>query len=148
MIKVTNFNKMPKGYNEYWAIVRSYKNPINKIEHIDALSPSYNLFQKYLTLRNCGKWNMETFNSIYVPQFLSEIKENQYAKQCLNYLCEHSEKGERICLMCFCSNEELCHRSIIAGLLNGVGCDVSTDTGETYSSYYEQYVKLNAAGAR
>lgn len=142
MIKVTSFNKMPKLYHEYWAIVRSYSRPIEGVEWIEALSPSTLLFHKYLELRNSGKWNEESFSKFYVPQFLTDLKSNLYAKQCLNYLAEHSEMGERICLMCYCPDETLCHRSIIAGLLSGAGATISTDTGKDYSHYYKLYKEM------
>ena len=39
-----------------------------------------------------------------------------------------------ILLACFCADEALCHRSILAGLLAGVGADI--DCGAGYLKYF------------
>lgn len=42
-------------------------------------------------------------------------------------------------LACFCGDETLCHRSIVAGLLQGAGADVRLASGADYSRYFEAF---------
>ena len=125
-------------YDEVWAIVRSMKNKSDKIKQVQALSPSLDLFFKYQRLAKAGEWNEQTFRDIYVPQFLHEIK-NDEAYAYLNQLFFADKAGKNICVVCFCPNETMCHRSIIAGLLQGVGCNVQTETGNDYTKYYKMF---------
>ena len=142
MIEINNFNNICiDGYDEVWAIVRSYKNynPNSEILWIPELSPSKNLFSKYLKLKDTNKWNTESFNNIYVPQFLKEMKTNIVARNKLNELSRKDKQNKNICLICFCLDETLCHRSIIAGLLQGVNRNV---IGPNYSKYYDLYKQI------
>lgn len=107
-------------YSEVWAIVRSLKYANPRIKHVPELSPSWGLFNMYLRLKEAGNWNEETFRSMYVPQFLKEMK-GKVQQQLLNELFSANKS---IALVCFCEEEELCHRSIIGGMLQGAGLDV------------------------
>lgn len=143
MIIITNIKNANKEFDENWAIVRSMKNKSSWIAQVAELSPTKDLFYKYLQLRDAGNWNRDAFNNIYVPQFIKELKENAVAKNKLNYLYKQDKTGKTISLSCFCPDETLCHRSIIAGLLSGVGCNVTTDTGQSYTQYYDMYKSIN-----
>ena len=130
-------------HDEIWAIVRSMKNPNSHITQVAALSPTLNLFFKYRELAAKNAWNKDAFKNIYVPQFLQDLKANQqetYAM--LNKLWDLDRQGKNICLVCFCPNETMCHRSIIAGLLQGVGCNVITETGDDYTHYYKMFQQI------
>lgn len=100
------------------------------------LSPSWDLFGRYRNAVKNGTWNEDFFQSIYVPQFLQEMK-YPAARRALNGIYLADKQSRRMALVCFCNDESLCHRSILAGLLQGVGCDVTTPTGKDYSRYYE-----------
>lgn len=119
-------------YDEVWAIVRSLKYSNPHIRHVPELSPSWALFKQYMSLREEGKWNENTFHSIYVPQFLKEMRGKEQ-RALLNELF-HTKK--HICLVCFCSIEELCHRSIVGGMLQGAGIEVR-GLSRDYSHYYD-----------
>ena len=133
MITITNISNINyTDYDEVWAIVRSLKNPEN-MKHVPALSPSWNLFKTYLGLRDAGKWNTESFSDVYVPTFLREMRSKIVRKK-LTELIDLDRRGKHICLTCFCPDESLCHRSIIAGILQNAGvpvCGVHAD----YSRY-------------
>ena len=125
-------------FDSAFAIVRNYKEPrLAWVEQLTALSPSEDLYKQYLRLRREGKWNEESFASIYVPQFLADMH-NPDAREALNMLFTLGSK-KKIALYCYCWNERLCHRSIIAGLLQGAGADVVLPTGRDFSQYYQQY---------
>ena len=121
-----------------YAIVRNYKSPrISFVEQMADLSPSRELYEKYIRLKAQGKWDETTFSEVYVPQFLEEMK-SQEARARLNTLYRLS-KDLNIALYCYCWNERLCHRSIIAGLLQGAGAKVLLPTARDYSQYFRMY---------
>lgn len=120
--------------DEVWAIVRSDKRVPSWMKHVPELSPSWELFKQYLTWRDCGHWNKDTFEREYVPRFLDEFKNGDSDLLCtLAYLKELDQSGKNIWLVCFCADETMCHRSIVAGILQGLGFNVA---GNDYSKYY------------
>jgi uncharacterized protein YeaO (DUF488 family) len=139
MITIANINQInPFDYDETWAIVRSYKKNIMGIKQVPELSPSSSLFSLYLRLKKEGSWGFNTFQEKYVPTFLKEMCSKE-ARNKLNELYKLDKEGKNICLVCYCPNETLCHRSIIIGLLQGVGCKTC---GKDYSYYYKQYLSI------
>lgn len=110
-----NIKNYEDKVSKVWCIVRSLKFPprLNhaSIIQVPDLSPSYDLFKRYLDLRNKGLWNQSSFDTIYKPQFLRELNENQNTMQLLNTL---AKSDENILLLCFCEDKNTCHRSIIA----------------------------------
>lgn len=120
MITITNIRNINyASYDAVWTIVRSLKNP-GRMKQVAELSPSWNLFKKYLALRESGKWNAESFENVYVPVFLKEMQ-NAAARRRLVELVDQDRQGKHICLACFCPDEALCHRSIVAGILQYSG---------------------------
>lgn len=135
MIIITNIREIGRvDADSRFAVVRSLKQPIDGVVQISTLAPSWDLMRTYFGLRDAGKWNKESFRSIYVPQFLTEMK-RPAARTALNELYLMDKADKRVALACFCTNETLCHRSILAGLLQGAGCNVSA--GADYSEYFE-----------
>lgn len=133
MITVTNIRNINyAAYDQVWAIVRSLKNPRN-MKHVPELSPSWSLFKRYLGLRNAGRWNVESFQNIYVPVFLQEMQ-NTAARNKIAELINLDRKGKHICLACFCPDETLCHRSIVAGILQYAGVTIH-GVKDDYSQY-------------
>lgn len=138
MVTITNIrNTGREAYDEVWAVVRSLKNPCD-MKHVPELSPSWGLFKKYLALRDAGRWNADTFQKIYVPVFIREMQ-SAAARRKLAELIELDRQGKHICLACFCADEAICHRSIIAGILQSLGITVSGVTGD-YSAYGRAFV--------
>jgi uncharacterized protein YeaO (DUF488 family) len=125
MIWIKNIREVKKGeYDEVWAIVRSFKNPSDWMIHVPELSPSYNLFLKYLDLKNNGSWNQQAFDTIYTPQFLKEMNE-PIAKAKLAELIQKDKEGKNIALVCFCPNPKTCHRSLIANILKEANVNIN-----------------------
>lgn len=139
MIKVTSIRHIKdEPCDEIWLIVRSLKHQVKDARQVKVLSPSSELFSKYLQLKNAGEWSEKTFKDVYVPMFLAQMREKG-ARDALNYLYRQDKAGKTVCLACFCPDERLCHRSIVAGLLQGCGCNVRTDTGESFAEYFAQF---------
>lgn len=142
MIYIGNIREVDRGnFDQTWAIVRSLKSRADGITQVQVLSPSWNLFGKYQNLKKQGRWSADTFKGVYVPQFLREMK-SEAACAKLNELYTASKAGQRIALLCFCPDERLCHRSIIAGLLQGVGAEVKLNSGADYTEYYRQFAVI------
>lgn len=143
MIDIKRINEVRQGeYDETWAIVRSMRNPSPWMRQVQELSPSSELFRAYLALRDAGRWNANAFRDIYVPRFLYQVKHDPAALRALNALYAADQRdGKRVALVCFCPDETTCHRSIVAGLLQGVGANVRTSSGRDYGAYYDWYVK-------
>ena len=97
-------------------------------------------FLTYRKLIKYCKWNKDSFDKYYVPKFLQQMQGRE-EKDALNQLYVMS-KTQNILLVCFCENEDLCHRSIIAGLLSGAGAEVQTSSGHNYDKYWDMYHNL------
>lgn len=130
--------------DEIWLIVRSLKDlDYNKeipMMYVPELSPSPELYQKFLEWKSQGKWNNKIFSSEYVPQFLKELSFPE-AKEALEKLLTES-RNKNIMLSCYCKDESICHRSVVAGVLQGMGAQ--TYNLADYSHYYEEYKKYNS----
>lgn len=136
MVTITNIRNIDYAtFDEVWAIVRSLKNP-GRMQHVPAISPSWDLFKQYLALRNAGQWNKESFDKIYVPTFIQEMQ-SAAAQRKLAELMELDKQGKHICMACFCPDEATCHRIIIAGALQYAGITVR-GVFRDYSNYGEK----------
>lgn len=125
LCNMRDINAMRNQYNldEVWLIVRSLKTPIAGCNHVPELSPSSNLFYKYLDIRNKGCWNISSFEQMYMPQFMHEMHAPA-AQAKLTELINKDHSGYNIGLACFCSDEQTCHRSLIGDILQANGCVV------------------------
>ena len=129
-------------YDEVWLIVRSAKNCSKllenaKVKQITELSPDFNLFKKYLDLKNAGKWNHQAFIDIYVPEFLKQIQQDtKFADRLLELKANQNKK---YALVCFCYDERECHRSIVAALcyINGIVVNTKYDINDYIKSYWK-----------
>lgn len=138
MITIGNIYRAdPFRYDKAYAIVRSFRHPVEGFQQLDTIAPDWHLLGAVNTWRREGIWNTETFSNIYVPQFLQGIHESPAARRTLNNLFLQSET-QNILLVCFCGREDICHRSIIAGLLQGAGANVNPLT-PNYTKYWEKY---------
>lgn len=139
-LKELNVNK----YDEVWLIVRSAKNCSKLLENanvkqITELSPGFNLFKKYLDLKNAGKWNHQAFIDIYVPEFLKQIQQDTKFADRLLELKANPDK--RYALVCFCSDERECHRSIVAALCHIN--NIAVNTKYNINQYIKEYWSSN-----
>lgn len=130
-------------FDEIWAIVRYPKKLSHafgkKLKCIYDLAPTSDLFSICQELKKDDDWHKGTFKDIYVPRFLKDLARNDQARTLLADLCREDKRGKRIALICYCSDERMCHRSIISGLLQGTGIEIDNSLHEDYSRYYKQY---------
>lgn len=131
-------------YDAVWLIVRSAKNCSKLLENANVkqvaeLSPSFGLFKKYLDLRNKSLWNHQTFLDVYVPEFLREAKlEPKFADRLLELKANPDKK---YALVCFCSDERECHRSIVAALCHIN--NIAVNTKYNINQYIKEYWSSN-----
>lgn len=156
MITLGSFKAFePDKYDEVWVIVRSIKNKSflqkhNNVFHVPELSPNPFLFRKYLEWKDAGAWDQYKFEQSYVPMFLEEMTYPEQ-KQKLNELYFKDKAGRNILLVCFCEIEEICHRSIVGGLLQGVGVPVTSADAPyfiDYSKYHSIYQEIKQKSSR
>lgn len=147
MIRITSIrNAKPKEYDRSYAIVRSMKRGSPGLVQAPELSPSWGLFKNYRKLVEMNQWNHQTFQTIYVPMFIYETCANVQCIRSLDALKAMDSDGLSVELVCFCADESLCHRSIVAGILAGMGCDVHPDGSiNDYIKYYDMFKKTMGA---
>lgn len=126
-------------YNEVWWIVRSPQREPENEKHVPELSPSEGLFKEYRRVFHARKFDEEYFQTIYVPRYLQELAVNKQAIHMLNFLHDESLR-KNIVLGCFCECERLCHRSIVAGILLGMGAEIETEV--KYLKYYKMFRRI------
>ena len=123
-------------YDEIWWIVRSPQDALKKEKLVQSLAPSAELFRIYRNAFHGGEFGEEFFQNIYVPHFLKDLSQNEEALDDLRKLRRESTE-KNIVLCCYCEDESLCHRSIIAGILLGMGAEI--ETKKDYLKYYDVY---------
>ena len=123
-------------YDEVWWIVRSPDKIPTTEKLVQELSPSKEVFKAYRKAFHLGIFDEEYFQTVYVSDFLDDLIKNQSALEKLGWLCEKSRE-KNIILGCYCEEEALCHRSIIAGILLGMGAKI-----ETKAEYIKYFKKM------
>ena len=145
MIFIGNIRDVKAGeYDEVWMIVRSWPGAGKSkwIQHVPALSPSWKLHAEQQAMVLNGEWNKENFDAVFAPKLIEEMHRSD-ARQALNDLVVKDRKGKNIALVCFCVDEDTCHRRVIAGLLQGAGASVYLRSRKDYSVYFNQYTGEN-----
>ena len=137
MITIGNiFATDPTEFDEVWVICFSVDKiqemfAIENVRHVPELAPREELFRIYRTLVHENRWNKSSFEKYYVPRCLKDIQDSSSIKLLKQLVCLSKEKEIR--LACFCTDEHLCHRSIVAGILFHMGADIQCE--EEYHVY-------------
>jgi len=136
MIRITSIRRCHiSNYDDIYLIIRSTASlerannkllTLPQVKHLPDLSPSQTLFFEYLNWVRAGEWNQEKFDTDYKPTFETELK-NSNAQNWLNKIADDSKNGRKIALLCFCPDENLCHRLIVGKALEKLGCQVIFD---------------------
>lgn len=148
-----DYEKLGISDPEVWAIMLSYKRPVRGVRWVPTLAPSSNTFRIYW---GNPEFNMNVFKQEYVPSFLRDMCDERSRKA----LCElwDAAQTRNIIAICACSDESMCHRSIVAGIVgslsdkNGRPMDVRSLSGtkaapmlkkvnEKYLAYGEAYLR-------
>lgn len=125
MIELTSLKKLQQNkYDAVWSIVRSSKPPRPGILPMPALAPTKELTEQVKRWRQQNQWTPKTFEEKYKPQYLRYLKLNENARSLLDTLDRADASYQKIALVCVCENPHCCHRSILAEVLKGRGCDV------------------------
>ena len=134
--QIEDVEKHKEDYDEIWWIVHSpQEEPTDiRIKIVPQLAPGDGLFCRYREAYHAGIYDINYFETVYAPQFLKELRNNSEALNILSSLCDEASKKD-IVLCCYCQDEKICHRSIIAGVLLGMGADIRAD--KKYLRYYQ-----------
>lgn len=138
--KVITYDGEEVIVDKAYSIVRNQGEKKYLMNLID-LAPSENLFRFYYDKKRKFLWTQKVFDEEYVPRYIQELIDNDRAMEILTFLMSTKEV---IFLGCFCENENTCHRSIIAGILYGLGVPVKSLDADVqkYEKYYEMYKKI------
>lgn len=139
MIKIGRIYDIDKYSGNVWLIVRSPDVIPEGVTHVPQLAPSKELFQKYREAYHSGTFGKNFFDTIYVPQFIKELSENKAALDIFGEL-KRKSFADDYCLCCYCENEAMCHRSIIAGILLGMGAKI--EAKKEYIKYYNMLTEM------
>lgn len=142
MIRITSIRRCRIAeYDDIYLIIRSTASLkhnssgiLRYATQLADLSPSRRLFYANLDWEKRGEWNQEKFDKIYKPAFIDELNNNPNAEKWLNKLEKDNKAGRKIALLCFCPNENLCHRTIIGDILRNKGCNVIFDRNIKYNN--------------
>lgn len=120
-------------------IARGTKALSTDMVHVPELAPSLKTFRMYQGLQEKGAWNKETFYRFYVPLYLKDLcRPNSHAR--LMHLVDCMKAGGNVELLCYCYDEELCHRSIVGGIIQGMGFPVVAK--DDYSKFYNLWRQM------
>lgn len=103
--------------------------------HWQELSPSSSLLWDAKRLEKQGKWNGNSFRTMYRPRYMKELKQREGAKKEFNAITESLEQGVDVYYACYCTFEHCCHRSLVGEITRVKGYQVVSFTpsnkGET-----------------
>lgn len=146
MIKPIAVREAAKYVEDGWYVLVIVRRPSKLQKYIDStenvfliqdLAPSDELMGIVDEFKKRDIWNQENFDRYFVKRFLLEILKNEKAKAMLSRISKASKAGKKFAIACFCGDEKMCHRSIIVGLLEGVGNEFE---GFDYSPYMLDYL--------
>lgn len=83
------------------------------------LAPSKKLFNWAQSNKNVRGW----FDD-YKKEYLKEIDENEIAQEKIQKIEDMLDKGENVCLLCFCRTWHHCHRGILGEIFEKKGYQV------------------------
>lgn len=121
---LTNSKDLPPWINTKIFAVRSYKSIPNGWIHSGNLCPSKELFFETQKLKKEGNWGEESFNKHYVPKFIKQMQSSYEAKFELRQIMNLLDSGKDVAFACYCSDHNICHRSLIGKFIRKKGYEV------------------------
>lgn len=70
-------------------------------------------------------WNEYVFRKVYLPNYLKSVNLEKGKKE-ITEIITHLNKGENVYYACYCANEKICHRNIVAGIIKKQGFEVES----------------------
>ncbi len=138
MLRFVNLKEQyPTENTKTWIVMRNPENIktlINKNEHfwIPELAPSEAFYSYCMKVKNAGNWTKEFFNEVYVPRYIAELRNNSAA---MKYLAFLNATESNINIGCTCMNEQMCHRSILAGIMMHCRPDIEVERAYSANQY-------------
>ena len=126
-MNIGDFKSRNTPMDEVYLIIRSASvlekrrdDILNIAKVLPVLSPSQDLFYRYLNWSRSGQWNIEVFENSYRPSFTSQINNDANAMAWLDYLAKVSDI-KNVALLCFCKDVNTCHRKIVGEMIRRLG---------------------------
>lgn len=141
---IVNQEELRQRYNSVWVVMREPpENMPVRFRHVPELAPTPELSLWFQQHKECIYRNPEMFAEDYAPRYIRELSDSQAALNELLILLSSARKGKRTALVCTCYHEELCHRSILAGILQGVAPDIEVKASRDYIKYWTRLVDMD-----
>lgn len=118
------------------AAVQTMKRPGETVFVCPELAPDDAMLDIKARFKAQKAWNRKTFQESYVPMYLDRLCTAE-ARRTLNWIYKLVKSGKTVAIGCYCADEASCHRSILAGLFQALGMEV-TGVKADYSEYYAQ----------
>lgn len=117
---LTNINGTKKLGNHVIKIFVA-RQPLNNMDKLgwkwaSRLAPAYKLVQAFK--KHGINWNA------YYQRYMKEVIYNPESKIALDIIYNHLKSGEDIALICYCTNAQQCHRSILGKYYEEFGASV------------------------
>lgn len=77
------------------------------------------------------------FDETVVPQYLDQLRTGA-GRALLNGIYKDVKAGRTVAIGCYCADEAVCVRSVLAGLFQGVGLEVKGVDGD-YAGYFDMF---------
>lgn len=143
---IANQEELRQRYNSVWVVMREPpENMPIRFRHVPVLAPTPELLLWFQQHKECIYRNPEMFVEDYAPRYIRELSDSQSALNELLLLLSSVRKGKRTALACTCYHEELCHRSILAGILQGVAPDIEVKASRDYIKYWTRLVNMDCS---
>lgn len=113
-------------------LASSYDEKLNMFRINIARKDMYGVHKRFLDLApskrlfNWAQSNKKNRNwfKYYKEVYLEEIKENEIAQEKIKFIEDMLDRGEDVCLLCFCRTWHHCHRGILGELFEEKGYQV------------------------
>lgn len=118
------------------AAVQTIKRPAGAVFLCPELAPDNKMIDLKNRFKEQQSWNQQRFQDSYVPLYLDRLCTPEATKT-LNWIYKLVKSGKTVAIGCYCADETICHRSILAGLFQALMLEV-TGVKADYSAYYVQ----------
>ena len=128
-IYTMNVRDTDKAIQHGWHVVLIARSPgqlrrlidDGRLIHEPDLAPSPKLLAKVNELKRNGAWNRAIFDEEFSWDFLQESLGKEFRDALNRLFVRVVRENQNVALTCFCKEDELCHRSIVMGLLQAIG---------------------------
>lgn len=103
--------------------------------HEPSLAPSEATFNVFKRHNKAGTWCEKTFVTQYTNLFINDMAQEPMSSS-IRDLAGLLDQGKSVCLLCYCWNDKLCHRSILREEFKS--CGYTAMEGDGWKDYEDE----------